>query len=118
MLKVVGRWSSPFTMRVKIALNMKSIEYENVEENVKPNKSKSSLLVESNPVYQKVPVLIHNGRPICESLMILQYINEVWPSSPSILPSHAYDRATARFWAYYIDDKVLTPLSNTIHIYL
>uniref|UniRef100_A0A2N9ISA8 glutathione transferase n=1 Tax=Fagus sylvatica TaxID=28930 RepID=A0A2N9ISA8_FAGSY len=67
--------------------------------------SKSQLLLQSNPVHKKIPVLIHADKPICESLVIVQYIDEVWTSSPSILPSNPYDRAIVRFWAAYLDDK-------------
>ncbi|KAI4328350.1 hypothetical protein L6164_020709 [Bauhinia variegata] len=110
-LKLIGRWSSPYVMRVKIALNLKSLEYENHEENMDP---KSDLLLQSNPVYGKIPVLLHDGKPICESLIIVEYIDEAWLSAPSILPSEAYDRAVARFWASYIDDKWFPSMKNII----
>jgi len=102
-LKVIGKWSSPYAMRVKIALNIKALEHEHFEETLNP---KSDLLLQSNPVYGKVPVLFHHGRPICESLIIVQYIDETWTTDPPILSSHPHDRALARFWAAYIDDKV------------
>ncbi|KAK9107823.1 hypothetical protein Syun_023834 [Stephania yunnanensis] len=103
-VKLIGKWSSPFAVRPRIALNLKSIEYEYLNENYLI--AKSDLLLKSNPVYKKVPVLLHRGRPICESLVILQYIDEQWRHGPSILPSNPYDRAIARFWAAYIDDKL------------
>ncbi|GLT41579.1 hypothetical protein SLA2020_362760 [Shorea laevis] len=102
-VKLLGAWTSPFAMRPRIALNIKSVDYEFQEENWLV--SKSELLLKSNPVHKKVPVLIHADNPICESLIIVQYIDEVWSSGPSILPSDPYDRATARFWSAYIDDK-------------
>ncbi|KAI9097651.1 hypothetical protein K1719_025422 [Acacia pycnantha] len=101
-LKLLGRWSSPYSMRVKIALNIKSLEYEYLEEHMNP---KSELLLQSNPVYALIPVLIDHGKPICESLIIVQYIDETWSSGPSILPADPYDRSIARFWADYIDHK-------------
>ncbi|KAL6350520.1 hypothetical protein AAG906_019167 [Vitis piasezkii] len=101
-VKLLGAWPSPFALRVHIALNIKSIDYECLEENLL---AKSQLLLQSNPVHKKVPVLIHHDKPICESLAIVQYIDEAWSSAPSILPSDPYDRAVARFWAAYIDDK-------------
>ena len=104
-LKLIGKWSSPYVLRVKIALSIKSLEYEHFEETLNP---KSDLLLKSNPVYARVPVLIHHGIPICESLIIVEYIDETWSTGPSILPSDAYDRAIARFWATYIDEKVTT----------
>jgi len=102
-LKVLGVWPSPFVIPVRIALNMKGLSYEYVEEDLY---NKSLLLVGSNPVHKKVPVLLHGGRAINESLIILQYIDELWAGTPALLPSDPYERATARFWAAYIDDKV------------
>ncbi|KAK6788913.1 hypothetical protein RDI58_012712 [Solanum bulbocastanum] len=101
-VKLLGVWASPYVSRVEIALKIKSIEYEFIQENVL---NKSELLLKSNPVYKKIPVLFHDEKPICESLVILQYIDEAWLNGPSILPSDPYDRAIARFWAVYIDEK-------------
>ncbi|XP_043724673.1 glutathione S-transferase U17-like [Telopea speciosissima] len=108
-VKLVGAWPSPFVMRARIALNIKTITYEFLQETFAP---KSQLLLQSNPVYKKIPVLIHADKPICESLIIVQYVDEIWTSGPSILPSDPYDRAIARFWAVYIDDKWFPALSG------
>jgi len=96
-------WASPFAMRVKIALAEKGIEYESQEEDLMGGKSE--LLLKSNPIYKKVPVLLHNGKPICESIIILSYIEETWPT-PALLPECAYGKSVARFWADYADKKV------------
>ena len=84
-LKLLGFWGSPFVLRARLA---------------------RELLLQSNPVHKKVPVLIHNGKPVCETQIIMQYLDEVY--GPSVLPVDPYDRAMARFWAAYIDDKVHT----------
>uniref|UniRef100_A0A1J3EXQ6 glutathione transferase n=1 Tax=Noccaea caerulescens TaxID=107243 RepID=A0A1J3EXQ6_NOCCA len=102
-VKLIGSWASVYVMRASIALNLKSISYEFLQETYG---SKSELLLKSNPVYKKMPVLIHADKPVCESNIIVQYIDDAWSSSePSILPSNPYDRAIARFWAAYVDDK-------------
>ncbi|KAK4364801.1 hypothetical protein RND71_016159 [Anisodus tanguticus] len=58
-----------------------------------------------NPIHKKIPLLIHNGKPICESLMTVEFIDEVWKDKDSLMPSDPYQRAHARFWADYIDRK-------------
>ncbi|KAK0575154.1 hypothetical protein LWI29_034676 [Acer saccharum] len=43
-----------------------------------------------------------------------KYIDEVWSSAPSILPSHPYDRAIARFWAAYVDEKLFPTMREIV----
>ena len=74
-MKLLGFWASPFVVRVRIALNLKSVGYECLDEVLG---SKSELLLKSNPVYKRIPVLIHEGKPICESMIIIEYVDEVW----------------------------------------
>ena len=104
-LKLLGAWSSPFVARVKVALSFKGLSFENVEEDLD---NKSELLVGSNPVHKKVSVLLHNGmKPICESMVIVQYIEEAFAGTgPSFLSSDPHERAIARFWTAYVEDKV------------
>ncbi|KAJ6820118.1 glutathione S-transferase U17-like isoform X2 [Iris pallida] len=103
-VKLVGLWASPFVIRARLALEISGVGYEFLEETYG---KKSELLLKSNPVYKKMPVLIHGGKTICESMIIVQYIDEVWTNSTkqSILPLDPYERALARFWAVFIDDK-------------
>ncbi|TQD79175.1 hypothetical protein C1H46_035213 [Malus baccata] len=86
-VKLHGMWASTYSKRVELALRLKGVPYEYIEEDLS---NKSQQLLEYNPVHKKVPVLVHNGKPIVESYVILEYIDE---------------RAKVRFWASYIQQQ-------------
>ncbi|XP_038880346.1 glutathione S-transferase U19-like [Benincasa hispida] len=102
-VKLLDFWPSMFGMRVRVALALKGVPYEYVDEDLR---NKSPLLLEMNPIHKKIPVLIHNGKPICESSIIVQYIDEFWNHKAPLLPSDPYERAQARFWVNIIDKKL------------
>ncbi|XP_027064530.1 glutathione S-transferase U25-like [Coffea arabica] len=103
---VLDHEHSPPANRVRIALKEKGVAFVSKQEDL-PNK-KSSLLLEMNPVHKQIPVLIHNGKPVCESLIIVEYIDEVWNDKSPLLPTDPYERAHSKFWADYIDKKIYT----------
>ena len=65
-VRVIGGWASHYAIHVYVALKLKGVDYEFLQEMV-GNK--------------KIPVLLHHGKPVAESMIILQYIDEVWAVS-------------------------------------
>ncbi|KAI3899527.1 hypothetical protein MKW92_019068 [Papaver armeniacum] len=104
-VKLYGSWASSYTHRIKLALKLKGVEYEYIEEDL-TNKSEQLLLY--NPVHKKVPILVHNENPVAESIVILQYIDEAWTGTqhPILSTTDPYENAKIRFWSHFIDNKL------------
>jgi glutathione S-transferase len=52
-----------------------------------------------------VPTLVHDGRTVIESTLIIEYLDEAFPEPP-LMPSDPYSRAVARLWMKKIDDTL------------
>jgi glutathione S-transferase len=50
-----------------------------------------------------VPTLVHDGRVVIESTLIIEYLDEAFPDPP-LMPDDPYQRAVARLWMKKIDD--------------
>ncbi|RZC79775.1 hypothetical protein C5167_042347 [Papaver somniferum] len=65
----------------------------------------SVMLLKYNPVYKKIPVFVHDEKPILESMLILEYTEETWPNDYPLLPKDPYEKSIARFWIKFSDEK-------------
>jgi glutathione S-transferase len=86
----------PYAHRSRLALLEKGLEFEHIEVDFS-NKSERFLAVSP---YGKVPALFHDGKTIYESVIINEYLDEVFPEPPLMPESYAF-RAKARIWTHY-----------------
>ena len=104
-LAFYNAWFCPFAQRAWIGLLHRGIDFEYHEQDPY-NKSAEWLAVNPRGL---VPALIHNGKPIYESSVLLEYLDEAWPNlnGPRIMPSDPYMRFTARACADLVTKKIV-----------
>jgi glutathione S-transferase len=90
----------PFAGRVRIVLAEKGVEYDAVEIDLA---DRPEWLYEKNAL-GKVPVVEEDGgRPLPESGVIMEFLEERYPD-PALLPADAADRADVRLLVHRFDD--------------
>ena len=110
-LKLYGYWRSSAAYRVRIGLNLKGLPYEQIPVHLVRDggEQHAPAYAETNP-QKLVPVLAHGERKIRQSLAILEYLDELWPT-PALLPPTPRDRARVRAMAQLIACDI-HPLNN------
>ncbi|GJN10274.1 hypothetical protein PR202_ga28353 [Eleusine coracana subsp. coracana] len=93
-VRCVDFWCNEFGMRARIALREKRVGFELVEEDLRV-RERSDLVRRMNPVYQSVPILIHDGRPVCGSMNIVEYVDAVYPTQTRFFTSRGEEEKAA-----------------------
>ena len=110
MLKLYGYFRSSASYRVRIALNMKGLDYEQASIHLAKGRQYTPEFSEVSP-QNLVPVLEHDGQRLYQSLAIIQYLDEKFPQ-PALLPKDSTARNRVRSLAL-ISACEIHPLNNT-----
>lgn len=89
-----GNWRSLATYRVRVALKLKNIAFEETMIDLPSGEHFSEAFNAINPQHA-VPALIHDGALITQSSAILEYLDEAFTNAP-LLPKDAVGRARVR----------------------
>jgi len=89
-----GYWRSLAAYRVRVALNLKEVKYEEISVDLVAGEQYEAQFSSLSPQHV-VPLLIHDGIEISQSMAILEYIDEQW-FSPNLLPINSVERAQNR----------------------
>jgi maleylpyruvate isomerase len=110
-MKLYTFFRSSASYRVRIALNLKGLDYEQAPIHLRRGGGE-----QLKPAYRVinpqalVPALEDEGRILSQSLAIIEYLEERYPKPP-LLPSDAADRALVRSMALLIACEV-HPIQN------
>jgi maleylpyruvate isomerase len=96
-LRLHGYFRSTASYRVRIALNLKGLAYENVFHHLRRGEQNAPEYRALNP-QGLLPALETEGSVITQSLAICEYLEEKYPQPP-ILPSDPIERARVRAFA-------------------
>ena len=111
MIRLYSYWRSTAAYRVRIALELKGLEYELVPVHLVRDGGE-----QRKPAYRglnpqgRVPLLEHDGTYISQSLAIIEYLDEEFGQSPT-LPADARGRARVRGLAQLVACDI-HPLNN------
>lgn len=102
-------FNSSAAYRVRIALQLKGIDPVHRQVDLTAGEHHQSWYREIAPL-GLVPTLVHDGAALSQSLAILEYIDELYPSPP-LLPADPFVRALARAAALTVCCEI-HPLQN------
>ncbi|MBX3455307.1 maleylacetoacetate isomerase [Ferrovibrio sp.] len=108
-MKLHGYFRSSAAYRVRIALNLKGLAYEQAFVHLQKNIQLSADFAKLNP-QQLVPALEDGDTLLTQSLAIMEYLEETRPE-PALLPKDAAGRARVRALAMAVACEI-HPLNN------
>ena len=107
---------SSTSYRVRIALNLKGLDYEIVPVNLLKSEQRGGAYRKLNP-FAGVPALEVDGRVYAQSMAILEWLDERYPDRP-LLPRDVEDRFVMRELAMAIATELHAPLNLPVLKYL
>lgn len=109
--KLYSFWRSSAAFRVRIALNLKGMDYQIIPVHLTKNggEQMGEVFSSKNP-NRLVPLFEDGQKSIHQSLAIIEYLEEVQPE-PALLPKLAIDRAWVRSIAMDITSDI-HPINN------
>lgn len=111
-IKLYSYFRSSSAFRVRIALNLKNLNYEYIPVHLlnQGGEQNKADFLNLNPKGE-VPLMIHDGKSLSQSVAIIEYLDEVFPEPCPLFPSDAYMKSQVRA-ACEIINSGTQPLQN------
>lgn len=98
-------YHSPYStcsQKVRLCLFEKKIDFEAIELDFWKEEHLTPEYLALNP-NGVVPTLVHNGEPVIDSSVIVEYLDEVFPD-PALSPPDALGKAKMRAWLRFLEE--------------
>ncbi|MEM1088118.1 MAG: maleylacetoacetate isomerase [Pseudomonadota bacterium] len=115
-MKLYSYYRSSTSYRVRIALNLKGLDYAIQPINLKTGEQREAEFAALN-AYQTLPVLMIGDQQLAQSLAILDWLEQTYPS-PSFLPGNAGSAQLCRELYYAIATEIHAPNNLPVLKYL
>ena len=116
MIRLHGYYRSSTSYRLRIALELKGLDYEYVPVNLLESEQKGAAFTSRNP-FGSVPLLEAGGMDRVQSMAQIEWLDEAYTDRP-LLPTGLDDRYVARELAYAIATELHAPLNLPVLKYL
>ncbi|MGP5712359.1 maleylacetoacetate isomerase [Vreelandella alkaliphila] len=110
MTTLYGYFRSSAAYRVRIALNLKGLDYDQVPVNLVKGEQRGSDHLARNPQGMVPSLVLDDSSVVNQSLAICEYLDDVHPE-PALLPVNALARARVRALAQSVACEI-HPLNN------
>jgi glutathione S-transferase len=89
--------------KVRITLRAKGLEWKAIAVDLFKAEQYSPEYRKLNPK-GVVPTLVHDGRPVIESTLICEYIDQTFSQAPRLIPADPWLQSRMRLWSKMVDD--------------
>lgn len=103
-MRLYGYFRSSTSYRLRIALNLKGLAFENIPVSLLTGENKAPEFTARNP-FGSLPMLEADGRDRAQSMALLEWLDEAYPD-PAFLPRDIEARYTVRELAYGIATEI------------
>jgi glutathione S-transferase len=103
MLTLYDFGNSVCCQKVRITTRAKGLSWEPVKVDLFKTEQYDPKYLKLNPK-GVVPTLVHNGKPLIESTLICEYIDETFKQPPYLIPVEPWRQSRMRLWSKMVDE--------------
>lgn len=107
-LELLNNPYSTCSQKVRLTLYEKCIPFTDTRLDFRKREHLTPAYLKLNP-NGVVPTLLDHGRPVIDSSVIMEYLEDIYPDPP-LAPADPYGRAQIRAWMRYIEEVPTTAI--------